>query len=203
MIAKLPKHRNCKVCNERFKPEAVYQWWCNEEHRVEYAVLIMKDKRRRDQASELKRRQEKEREERKELKVRKINAQPKKYWIKQAQQAVNAFVRARDSNLPCVSCGTTSAAQWDAGHYRTTAAAPQFRFDPRQIHKQCSVCNQHKSGNIVPYRVELIKRIGIEAVEAIENNHERRSYTVEELKGIRDYYRLELKRLKETQEMAA
>ncbi|HDL8284733.1 TPA: recombination protein NinG [Yersinia enterocolitica] len=202
MINKLPSHRNCKVCKTRFKPETVYQWWCNEEHRIEYAVLVMKDKRSRDQASELKRRREKEREERKELKVRKINAKPKTYWIKQAQQAVNAFVRARDSNLPCVSCGTTSAAQWDAGHYRTTAAAPQFRFDPRQIHKQCSVCNQHKSGNIVPYRVELIKRIGIKAVEAIENNHERRSYTVEELKGIRDYYRLELKRLKETQEAA-
>lgn len=202
MINKLPNHRNCKVCKTRFKPEKIYQWWCNEEHRIEYAVLVMKDKRRRDEASELKRRREKEREERKELKVRKINAQPKTYWIKQAQQAVNAFVRARDSNLPCVSCGTTSAAQWDAGHYRTTAAAPQFRFDPRQIHKQCSVCNQHKSGNIVPYRVELIKRIGIETVEAIENNHERRSYTVEELKGIRDYYRLELKQLKETQEAA-
>lgn len=202
MINKLPNHRNCKVCKTRFKPEKIYQWWCNEEHRIEYAVLVMKDKRRRDEASEVKRRLEKEREQRKELKVRKINAQPKKYWTKQAQQAVNAFVRARDSNLPCVSCGTTSAAQWDAGHYRTTAAAPQFRFDPRQIHKQCSVCNQHKSGNIVPYRVELIKRIGIETVEAIENNHERRSYTIEELKGIRDYYRLELKRLKETQEAA-
>ncbi|MFM1157255.1 recombination protein NinG [Yersinia enterocolitica] len=202
MINKLPNHRNCKVCKTRFKPEKIYQWWCNEEHRIEYAVLVMKDKRRRDEASELKRKREKEREERKELKVRKINAKPKTYWIKQAQQAVNAFVRARDSNLPCVSCGTTSAAQWDAGHYRTTAAAPQFRFDPRQIHKQCSVCNQHKSGNIVPYRVELIKRIGIETVEAIENNHERRSYTVEELKGIRDYYRLELKQLKETQEAA-
>ncbi|HFF1620523.1 TPA: recombination protein NinG [Yersinia enterocolitica] len=202
MINKLPSHRNCKVCKTRFKPETVYQWWCNEEHRIEYAVLVMKDKRSRDQASELKRRREKEREGRKELKVRKINAKPKTYWIKQAQQAVNAFVRARDSNLPCVSCGTTSAAQWDAGHYRTTAAAPQFRFDLRQIHKQCSVCNQHKSGNIVPYRVELIKRIGIKTVEAIENNHERRSYTVEELKGIRDYYRLELKRLKETQEAA-
>ncbi|MGT3277467.1 recombination protein NinG [Yersinia enterocolitica] len=202
MINKLPNHRNCKVCKTRFKPETVYQWWCNEEHRIEYAVLFMKDKRSRDQASELKRRREKEREEKKELKVRKINAKPKTYWIKQAQQAVNAFVRARDSSLPCVSCGTHSAAQWDAGHYRTTAAAPQFRFDPRQIHKQCSVCNQHKSGNIVPYRVELIKRIGIETVEAIENNHERRSYTVEELKGIRDYYRLELKQLKETQEAA-
>ncbi|CAM3707222.1 recombination protein NinG [Yersinia entomophaga] len=202
MIAKLPKSRNCKVCKTRFKPAAIYEWWCCEEHKIEYAVLVMKERRKQNYDNEIKQRQERQKEDRKQLKVRRINAQPKTYWIKQAQQAVNAFVRARDSSLPCVSCGTHLAAQWDAGHYRTTAAAPQFRFDPRQIHKQCSVCNQHKSGNIVPYRVELIKRIGIKTVEAIENNHERRSYTVEELKGIRDYYRLELKRLKENQEAA-
>lgn len=202
MINKLPSHRNCKVCNTRFKPEKIYQWWCDEEHKEEYIKQLAQNAHQDALKKAEQRRREKEKKERIALKVRKINAKPKTYWIKQAQQAVNAFVRARDSNLPCVSCGTTSAAQWDAGHYRTTAAAPQFRFDPRQIHKQCSVCNQHKSGNIVPYRVELIKRIGIETVEAIENNHERRSYTVEELKGIRDYYRLELKRLKETQEAA-
>ncbi|WP_425445216.1 recombination protein NinG [Yersinia ruckeri] len=202
MIAKLPRSRNCKVCKTRFKPAAIYEWWCCEEHKIEYAVLVMKERRKQNYDNEIKQRQERQKEDRKQLKVRRINAQPKTYWIKQAQQAVNAFVRARDSSLPCVSCGTHSAAQWDAGHYRTTAAAPQFRFDPRQIHKQCSVCNQHKSGNIVPYRVELIKRIGIERVEAIENNHERRSYSIEELKSIRDYYRLELKKLKLLQEAA-
>ncbi len=68
MINKLPSHRNCKVCKTRFKPEKIYQWWCNEEHRIEYAVLVMKDKRSRDQASELKRRREKEREEKNSVK---------------------------------------------------------------------------------------------------------------------------------------
>ena len=38
---------------------------------------------------------------------------------------VNAFIRERDRDLPCISCGTLTSAQWDAGHYRTTAAAPQ------------------------------------------------------------------------------
>ncbi|CAM3711014.1 recombination protein NinG [Yersinia entomophaga] len=202
MIAKLPKSRNCKVCKTRFKPAAIYEWWCCEEHKDEHIKQLAKKAHDDALRKSEQRRRQKEKEERKELKVRKINAKPKAYWTKQAQQAVNAFVRARDSSLPCVSCGTTSAAQWDAGHYRTTAAAPQFRFDPRQIHKQCSVCNQHKSGNIVPYRVELIKRIGIETVEAIENNHERSSYSIEELKSIRDYYRLELKKLKLLQEAA-
>ncbi|PVF13600.1 protein NinG, partial [Yersinia pestis] len=32
---KLPKNRNCKVCKTRFKPETVYQWWCDEEHKEE------------------------------------------------------------------------------------------------------------------------------------------------------------------------
>ncbi|WP_372584593.1 recombination protein NinG [Cronobacter sakazakii] len=72
-----------------------------------------------------------------------------------------------------MSCGTFTSAQWDAGHYRTTAAAPQLRFDERNIHKQCVVCNQHKSGNLVPYRAELIRRIGLSAVEAVESNHYR------------------------------
>ena len=68
-----------------------------------------------------------------------------------------------------------------AGHYRTTAAAPQLRFDERNIHKQCVVCNQHKSGNLVPYRVELINRIGQEAVDEIESNHNRHRWTIGEI----------------------
>ncbi|MCH1769976.1 recombination protein NinG, partial [Brucella abortus] len=46
-------------------------------------------------------------------------------------------------------------------------------INERNIHKQCVVCNQHKSGNLVPYRVELISRIGQEAVDEIESNHNR------------------------------
>ncbi|WP_240442745.1 recombination protein NinG, partial [Yersinia sp. IP36721] len=30
-MAKLPKSRNCKVCKTRFKPAAIYEWWCCEE----------------------------------------------------------------------------------------------------------------------------------------------------------------------------
>ncbi|MCM4530272.1 recombination protein NinG, partial [Escherichia coli] len=85
----------------------------------------------------------------------------------------------------CISCGTLTSAQWDAGHYRTTAAAPQLRFDERNIHKQCVVCNQHKSGNLVPYRVELIIRIGQKAVDEIESNHNRHRWTIEECKAIK------------------
>lgn len=90
-----------------------------------------------------------------------------------------------------------------AGHYRTTAAAPQLRFDERNIHKQCVVCNQHKSGNLVPYRVELINRIGQEAVDEIESNHNRHRWTVEECKAIKAEYQQKLKDLRNSRSEAA
>lgn len=104
MITKLPSHRNCKVCKTRFKPEKIYQWWCDEEHKEEYIKQLAQNAHQDALKKAEQRRREKEKKERIALKVRKINAKPKAYWTKQAQQAVNAFVRARDSNLPCVMC---------------------------------------------------------------------------------------------------
>ncbi|MES4613549.1 recombination protein NinG [Ewingella sp. CoE-038-23] len=195
---KLPRSRKCKVCGERFKPNTLYEWWCNDEHKADYAVALANEARQKRIQQQERQRKETTQQERRNLKIRKLAVQPRSYFIKQAQQAVNAYIRERDKHLPCVSCGTLSAAQWDAGHYRTTAAAPQLRFDPRQIWKQCSVCNQHKSGNLVPYRAELILRIGIAEVENIEGNHDRHRWTIEECKSIKAEYQQKLKDLRKS-----
>ncbi|WP_173578977.1 recombination protein NinG, partial [Escherichia coli] len=71
------------------------------------------------------------------------------------------------------------------------------------IHKQCVVCNQHKSGNLVPYRVELINRIGQEAVDEIESNHNRHRWTAEECKTIKAEYQQKLKKLRNSRSEAA
>lgn len=56
---KLPKNRNCKVCKTRFKPETVYQWWCDEEHKEEYIKqLALKARQNRIQKTEQRRREE-------------------------------------------------------------------------------------------------------------------------------------------------
>ncbi len=192
--------KRCKNpdCREWFHPAFQNQTWCG----AECGTVIALTKREKDrqnaiQAAE-RRRKDEAQQERRSLKVRKLAVQPRSYFIKQAQQAVNAYIRERDKHLPCVSCGTLSAAQWDAGHYRTTAAAPQLRFDPRQIWKQCSVCNQHKSGNLVPYRAELIRRIGMAEVESIEGNHDRHRWTIEECKAIKADYQQKLKELRDS-----
>lgn len=192
-----PRRRRCKICREWFHPKYENIEWCSPEHGAELAIKRRSKEREKLEAKLKKEQKQKEVKARDKLKARKLAVKPRSYWIKQAQQAVNAYIRERDRDLPCISCGTFQSAQWDAGHYRTTAAAPQLRFDERNIHRQCVVCNQHKSGNLVPYRVELINRIGQKAVESIECDHDRHKWTIDECKTIKEVFRKKLKELKD------
>ena len=137
--------------------------------------------------------------ERKDIKIRKEKLKSRADHAKDTQQAFNEWVRLRDADLPCVSCGRHHDGQYHAGHYRTVAANPAIRFEPLNVHKQCAPCNNHKSGDIVNYRIELVKRIGAEAVEWLEGPHEPKKYTVEQLKAITAEYRAKTRELKKGQ----
>ncbi len=117
-------------------------------------------------------------------------------YIKDAQAAVNAYIRARDAARPCISCGTHSASAWHAGHYRSTGACPELRFEPLNIHKQCAKCNTHLSGNLIGYRHSLIDRIGVDMVEWVEGPHATQKWTIDELMDIKRDFRDRLKQLK-------
>ena len=134
--------------------------------------------------------------ERKDIKVRKEKLKSRADHLKDTQQAFNAWVRARDAALPCVSCGRHHQGKYDAGHYRTVGSNPALRFEPMNCHRQCSPCNTRLSGNIVNYRIELVKRIGAEAVEWLEGPHEAKKYTVDDLKAMTADYRAKTKELK-------
>ena len=135
--------------------------------------------------------------ERKDIKVRKEKLKSRADHLKDTQHAFNAWIRARDAGQPCISCGTTADVQYCAGHYRTTAASPELRFDPLNVHLQCNRnCNMGKSGNLLGYRPGLIKKIGIEAVEWLEGPHEAKKYTVDELKAMTADYRAKTRELK-------
>ncbi|AZF37715.1 Protein NinG [Pseudomonas sp. R4-39-08] len=134
---------------------------------------------------------------RREIKVRKEKLKSRADHLKDTQHAFNAWVRARDAGQPCISCGTTADVQYCAGHYRTTAAAPELRFEPLNVHLQCNRnCNMGKSGNLLGYRPGLIKKIGVEAVEWLESPHEPKKYTVDELKAMTAEYRAKTRELK-------
>lgn len=121
-------------------------------------------------------------------------AKPRSWFMKAAQVAFNKWVRLRDADRPCISCGTTNA-KWDAGHYRSVGSNPALRFEPLNNHKQCAQCNQHKSGNAIEYRIGLIARIGQANVDWLEGHHEPKHYTVDDLKAIRAEYTRKAKEL--------
>jgi hypothetical protein len=125
--------------------------------------------------------------------------------LKEAQHEFNAWIRARDrrGGFGCIS--SNRPLDWtgnavDAGHYRSVGSAPHLRFDERNCHAQSKHDNQWKSGNVVDYRINLIKRIGLEAVEALEADNTVHKWTKDELRAIRDKYRALAKELKKGQE---
>lgn len=115
-----------------------------------------------------------------------------------AQKAFNEFIRLRDAALGCVSCckPATWQGQWHAGHYKTTGARPDLRFNEDNCHKQCSVCNNHLSGNLANYRAELENRIGMGRVLALSVELKPKKYTAADYKNIHAVYSAKVKELK-------
>ena len=141
--------------------------------------------------------------ERAEIKVRKEKLKSRADHLREAQAAVNEYVRLRDAHLPCISCDSTpndsdlmTGSRWAAGHYRSVGACPELRFEPLNIHRQCVKCNRNLSGNAVEYRIRLVVRIGAEKVAWLEGLHAPCKYTVEEIKAIKAKYRAMTRELK-------
>jgi len=171
-----PRPRKCKApaCRAAFVPARPLQAACSPQCALDIA------RQRREKETALAAR--KERAEAKQKLKRRAD------YVREAQQAVNAYVRARDADLPCISCGRWHDGQWHAGHYLSTGARPNLRFDEQNIHKQCQPCNTHLSGNLVNYRRRLIEKIGIDAVEGLESDQAARKWSVDDLIAIRKQY---------------
>ena len=129
-------------------------------------------------------------------KKREFKQNDKKHLINVARDTFNKYIRLRDKDEPCISCGYISdgknSRQWHAGHYRPAGQNTALRFDERNVHKQCSICNNYKSGNLVAYRENLIKKIGIEEVERLETEKPVKKWTAEELQDIINIYKAKL-----------
>ncbi len=72
-------------------------------------------------------------------------------------------------DVTCISCGQVM--NWkdsQGGHYlsRTVEATC---IEPDNVWPQCPSCNGYKAGNVALYRINLVKRIGVERVERLEN----------------------------------
>lgn len=120
-------------------------------------------------------------------KIRTAKQQPISTLKKAVQRQINAYIRRRDIDLPCISC--QKPVVWeksDAGHFIAQGSSGALRFDLDNIHKQCDGCNRYKHGNLLEYRIHLVKKIGLENVEYLEaHRHDMKKWTREELELLR------------------
>jgi len=183
---KKPRRKRCKECNELFIPTRDLQPCCSFSCEVMYV-----DKNLNSLIEVGKKMQEKE----SNIKKREFIKKDKTSLKEKAIFAFNKFIRLRDENLHCISCGHTQGRQFHAGHFKPSGANPQLRFNELNVHKQCSICNNYKSGNLAEYRKNLIKKIGVENVEALESDKSVKKYSVDDYKNIIVKYKNKIKEL--------
>lgn len=185
------KQKTCKACGEKFTPS----------FNSTQVVCSIKCAQAHAPANHEKARKAIAQRERREIKVRKEKLKSRGDYLREAQQAFNAFIRMRDQLAGHVCISSGRPLDWngnavDAGHYRSVGAAPHLRFDERNVHAQSKQDNRYLSGNATDYRIGLIRRIGLAEVEDLERDQSVRKYTIDDLKEIAARYRAKLKALK-------
>ena len=171
----------CRQCGEEFTPSRPLQSVCD----FKCALASSREKAIVEAA----------RIEAKRIKERKVELKPRSKWLAEAQAAVNAYVRLRDQSQPCISCQRHHAGQYHAGHYRSVGAMPSLRFNLWNIHKQDSACNAQLSGNLIEYRINLVKKLGIERVQWLEGSHPVRSFNIVYLRRVKSIFSRRAKHL--------
>ncbi len=176
--------RTCKVCKTKFEPQFnSVQPTCGYKCAIEYAKNLREKKEKKEWKAR--------------KKVLKEKVKTKSDYLKEVQALFNTYVRLRDENKSCISCGVDlRGRKFDAGHYRSVGGNPQLRFDLNNVHGQCVYCNRHLHGNLLEYRIRLIKRIGLEAVEILEQDNQPKKYSIPELILMKEDYKERIRKLK-------
>lgn len=190
MRNKPPKQHKCKECGAYYIKKQSTQQVCSMKCAIAYSKRKAEEKRKKQEKSDRLEASRRMRERKEKLKSRSD-------WLKDLQRVFNEFIRLRDVDLPCISCGRYHQGQYHAGHYRSVGACPELRFNEDNVHKQCSACNSHLSGNILEYRLGLIEKIGLERVEFLERkDHPPLKLSVEEIKELIKVYQAKVRELK-------
>lgn len=177
------KCRTCKKPDAKLRPTGKMSYYCDFECFSDHAKLEIEN------AEKLRIKREKQ-EDKKKLEV--LN-QTVKHWRSKAQNAFNTFIRVRDRDMPCISCGSNEekglvGGSFDCGHYLSTGAAPELRFTEDNAHKQCKRCNRQLSGNAIKYRIGLIEKIGEYRVSLLESYNHQPRWRWDDYKRVYDWY---------------
>ena len=110
----------------------------------------------------------------------------------EAKKVFQKWIRIRDKDKPCISCGSISSTVWDGGHFKKAELYSGVIFHEYNVNIQCGKCNRFLGGNELNYRTGLIAKIGEEAVLNLEHLAEMsrmKKYTNDELEEIKLKYK--------------
>lgn len=190
MLAKEIKPKKCKApgCGKPFKPTMTTQKVCS----IACAKAMAKDPKLQKVAARAITKQA-----RQDLQERRERLKTRAEYAKEAQAAINRYVRLRDAHLGCISCSKPASwqGQWHCSHFRSVGAAPHLRFNLWNMNKSCSACNNFLSGNIMAYRPALIEKIGQAKVDWLECNSDIARHDIPYLKRVKAIFSKKSRRL--------
>lgn len=174
------KQKKCRVCETLFNPFRSTQIVCNYHCAQLYADELNKKK------------------ELKDWKIKKAKMKEDLMslsdWLKIAQTHFNTYIRYRDKDQLCISCQKPPLKK-NAGHFFNANNHYSVRFDERNVHLQCEHCNTFLSGNLIPYRENLIKKIGVQEFEDLSKiANETRKFNIQEVKELINIYKNKIKK---------
>jgi len=170
----------CKNCKEKFEPIRFNQKYCLKDECVRVFVQVVKEKTWKQTKAKMKN-----------------DIKTNSDWLKEAQKVFNQYIRLRDKNQTCISCGSKLGSKYDAGHFYSMGGHKAVTFDEDNVHAQCVACNQFKSGNLINYREGLIKRIGEAKLNDLSQRaNQTRKYTNDELKELIKTYKQKINEIR-------
>ena len=125
-----------------------------------------------------------------------------KYLLTNVQNIVHEYVRLRDKDKPCISCGQPLDDSLQAGHFYAAKDYSALKFDEDNIHGQCVGCNIRSEGNLNKYDLNLPKRIGQHKYSELKSKALRSDvnsliWHPNDLELIRKEYKKKLKKIKD------
>jgi hypothetical protein len=189
-----PRQTRCGWCKTKFVADPPWLKHCSDDCGAELGMALAAKQKAKAQ-----------RQERAETKKKLAEYETIPQLKFRLQTVFNLYIRLRDEigGYPCICCGkwpkgdaSLTGGQWDACHWKGRGAHDHLRFNEDNVHRGLKDCNKYGHTD---YRGGLIKRIGLERVEALENNHAVIKWTREGLLAMIAEYSIKVKQLKKEQ----
>lgn len=185
-MIKSPKPKKCAICPNVFTPRSSLQKVCS----IDCAKIHAERTRKRLDAKKAK-------EDRKVLREKKEALKPMQQLFNECKTIAQRYARFRDRDCGCISCNKTKdwLGQWHGSHFRPAGNFKAVALNLLNIHKACSECNNFKSGNLVEYQDNLVKKIGQDKVDWLKSQTQPHRFTREYLMRYRKVMTKRLNRL--------